>query len=81
MPFAPISSVASALNFGSWKTFISGEPSKVGYTALRYTQRVAIDNVFADLGLPNSEQALLKARLTRQIYNIIRALGLRQSQE
>ena len=33
-------------------------------------------NVFADLGLPNPEQELLKARLTLQIYKIIKARGL-----
>jgi predicted XRE-type DNA-binding protein len=36
-------------------------------------------NVFADLGLPNSEQELLKAKLTVQIYRIIKDLGLTQS--
>ena len=28
-------------------------------------------NIFADLGLPNPEQELLKAKLTLQIYSII----------
>jgi predicted XRE-type DNA-binding protein len=37
-------------------------------------------NVFADLGLPNPEQELLKARLTFQIYKIIKARGLTQAQ-
>ena len=37
-------------------------------------------NVFADLGLPNPEQELLKARLTLQIYKIIKARGLTQTQ-
>ena len=36
-------------------------------------------NVFADLGLPNSEQDLLKAKLTVQIYRLIKARGLTQS--
>jgi predicted XRE-type DNA-binding protein len=36
-------------------------------------------NVFADLGLANPEQALIKARLTLQIYQIIKARGLTQS--
>jgi predicted XRE-type DNA-binding protein len=36
-------------------------------------------NVFADLGLPNSEQELLKAKLTVQIYRLIKARGLTQS--
>jgi predicted XRE-type DNA-binding protein len=35
-------------------------------------------NVFADLALPNPEQELVKARLTLQIYRIIRERGLTQ---
>jgi predicted XRE-type DNA-binding protein len=35
--------------------------------------------VFADLGLPNSEQELLKAKLTVEIYRLIKARGLTQS--
>lgn len=35
-------------------------------------------NVFADLGRPNPEQELLKARLTLQIYRIVKARGLTQ---
>ena len=37
-------------------------------------------NVFADLGLPNPVQEQLKARLTLQIYRIIRARKLTQAQ-
>jgi predicted XRE-type DNA-binding protein len=37
-------------------------------------------NVFADLGLPNPEQELLKARLTLQIHSIVKARGLTQAQ-
>jgi predicted XRE-type DNA-binding protein len=37
-------------------------------------------NVFADLGLPNPEQELLKARLTLQIYKIVEERGLTQAQ-
>jgi predicted XRE-type DNA-binding protein len=36
-------------------------------------------NVFTDLGLPNSEQELLKARLTVQIYKLIKKRELTQS--
>ncbi len=36
-------------------------------------------NVFADLDLPQAEQELLKARLTRQIFKIIKARGLTQA--
>lgn len=35
-------------------------------------------NIFADLGLPNPEQELLKAQLTLQIYTILKASGLTQ---
>jgi predicted XRE-type DNA-binding protein len=37
-------------------------------------------NVFADLGLPNPEQELLKAEMTLQIYRIIKQRGLTQTQ-
>lgn len=37
-------------------------------------------NIFADLGLPNPEQELLKARLTLQIYNLIKERGLTQAE-
>ena len=37
-------------------------------------------NVFADLGFPNPEQELLKARLTLQIYQIIKQRELTQAQ-
>jgi predicted XRE-type DNA-binding protein len=37
-------------------------------------------NVFADLGLPNADQELLKAQLTLQIYRIIKQRGLTQTQ-
>src|SRR5580658_945505 len=36
-------------------------------------------NVFADLGLPNAEQELMKAQLTLQIYRIIKRRGMTQS--
>jgi predicted XRE-type DNA-binding protein len=36
-------------------------------------------NVFTDLGLPNSEQELLKAKLTVQIYKLIKERELTQS--
>ena len=36
-------------------------------------------NVFADLGLPNPEQELLKARLTLQVYKVPKARGLTQA--
>jgi predicted XRE-type DNA-binding protein len=35
-------------------------------------------NVFADLGLPNPEQELLKAQLTLQIHTILRDSAMKQ---
>ncbi len=35
-------------------------------------------NVFADLGLPNPEQELVKAQLTLQIYTILKDSGMKQ---
>jgi predicted XRE-type DNA-binding protein len=37
-------------------------------------------NVFRDLGFPNPEREQLKARLTLQIYRLIKDRGLTQSQ-
>jgi predicted XRE-type DNA-binding protein len=37
-------------------------------------------NVFADLRLPNANRELLKARLTLQIYRIIKDRGLTQAE-
>jgi predicted XRE-type DNA-binding protein len=37
-------------------------------------------NVFADLGLPNPEQEMMKARLTLEIYRIIRERSLTQAE-
>ena len=37
-------------------------------------------NIFADLGFPNSEQELVKAKLTVQIYTILKDQGLSQTQ-
>ena len=36
-------------------------------------------NIFADLGLPNPEQELLKAQLTLQIYTILKDSGKSRS--
>jgi predicted XRE-type DNA-binding protein len=35
-------------------------------------------NVFADLGLPNPEQELLKAQLTLKIYSLLKDSGMTQ---
>ncbi len=49
----------------------------------RGTKRVGVEegsgNVFADIGLPHAEQELLKARLTLQIYKLIKARDLTQA--
>ena len=37
-------------------------------------------NVFADLGLPHPEQELLKAKLTLQIYRLIKQRGITQTE-
>ena len=37
-------------------------------------------NIFADLGLPNSEQELVKAKLTIQIYRLLKERGLTQAE-
>jgi predicted XRE-type DNA-binding protein len=37
-------------------------------------------NVFADLGLPHPEQELLKAKLTLQIYRLIKKRGVTQAE-
>jgi predicted XRE-type DNA-binding protein len=37
-------------------------------------------NVFADLGLPHPEQEMLKAKLTLQIYRLIKKRGVTQAE-
>ena len=37
-------------------------------------------NVFADLGLPNPEQEMLKAQLTLQIHTILKNSGMTQAE-
>jgi predicted XRE-type DNA-binding protein len=51
-------------------------PKKTSYTPVMEGS----GNVFADLGLPNADQELLKAQLTLQIYRIIKQRGLTQTQ-
>jgi len=41
---------------------------------------ISSGSVFADLGFPHPEQELLKARLTLEIYRIIRKRGLKQAE-
>lgn len=47
-------------------------------TAKRVNSERGSDNVFADLGLPDSEGHLIKAGLVARIDNIIRQRGLKQ---
>jgi predicted XRE-type DNA-binding protein len=54
------------------------KPPRKARSATRMT--VGTGNVFADLGLANAEQELLKAQLTLQIYRIIKQRGLTQVQ-
>jgi predicted XRE-type DNA-binding protein len=49
-----------------------------GKSSTRVTE--SSGNVFTDLGLPNPEQELLKARLTLQIHGIIQQRGLTQTE-
>ncbi len=43
------------------------------------TAEISSGNVFADLGLPHPEQELLKAKLTLQIYRLIKRRGVTQA--
>jgi predicted XRE-type DNA-binding protein len=44
------------------------------------THEESSDNIFADLGFPNSEQELVKAKLTVQIFQTLRDRKLNQTQ-
>jgi predicted XRE-type DNA-binding protein len=44
------------------------------------THEVSSGNVFADLGFPDSEQELVKAKLTVQIFQILRDRKLTQTE-
>lgn len=52
------------------------KPKKTGKRVAHVTE--GSRNVFADLGLPNPEQELLKAQLTLQIYTILKDSGMTQ---
>jgi predicted XRE-type DNA-binding protein len=47
---------------------------------MKMTHEESSGNVFADLGFPNSEQELVKARLTVQIYQILRDRKITQTE-
>jgi predicted XRE-type DNA-binding protein len=55
---------------------MKSKPKKTRKTVARVTE--GSGNVFADLGLPNPEQELLKAQLTLQIYTILKNSGMTQ---
>jgi predicted XRE-type DNA-binding protein len=59
-----------------------GAPKKMslpkGKRPIRVTK--GSGNVFADLGLPNPEQEMLRAQLTLHIYQIIKERGLTQTE-
>ena len=58
------------------KTDMKAKTKKTQKRVARVTE--SSGNVFADLGLPNPEQELVKAQLTLQIYSILKASGLTQ---
>jgi predicted XRE-type DNA-binding protein len=64
-------------------SFIRGDRTRVR-TKRRNNQRWRLraekssSNIFADLGLPHPEQELLKAKLTLQIYRLIKKRGVTQ---
>jgi predicted XRE-type DNA-binding protein len=51
-----------------------------GKTAKSVDVTEGSSNVFADLALPNAGQELMKARLTLQIYRIIKDRGITQTE-
>jgi predicted XRE-type DNA-binding protein len=55
---------------------MKAKTKKTNKRAARVTE--SGENVFADLGLPNPEQEMLKARLTLQIYTTLQDTGLTQ---
>jgi predicted XRE-type DNA-binding protein len=60
------------------KVNMRAKPGKKNRRGARVTE--GSRNVFVDLGLPNPEQDLLKARLTLQIYRILKDSGMTQVQ-
>src|ERR1700682_672029 len=60
------------------RTKMKTKAQKTRHRAARVTE--GSGNVFADLGLPNPEQEMLKARLTLQIYSILKDSGMTQGE-
>lgn len=61
---------------GRSRTNVSGKERKI--RALRLQAEKSSGNVFADLRLPHPEQELLRAKLTLQIYRLIKQRGVTQ---
>jgi predicted XRE-type DNA-binding protein len=57
---------------------MAGKVPKNNTPAIRISE--SSGNVFADLGLPDAEQELLKAQLTLQIYRIVKQRGITQAE-
>lgn len=57
---------------------MKSKAKKVRRSAARVTE--SSGNVFADLGLANAEQELLKAQLTLQIHSVLKDSGLTQAE-
>jgi predicted XRE-type DNA-binding protein len=62
--------------FEKGRTKMKSKTRKARSRASRVTE--GSGNIFADLGLPNPEQELLKAQLTLQIYAILKDSGMTQ---
>ena len=56
----------------------SRRPTKPASRQVRITK--SSGNIFADLGLRHPEQELLKAKLTLQIYRLIKRRGITQTE-
>jgi predicted XRE-type DNA-binding protein len=50
------------------------------YTVKNVRAERSTANVFADLGLPEPQQELLKAKLTLQLYRLIKQRGITQTE-
>jgi predicted XRE-type DNA-binding protein len=64
---------------GKGRTNVTAKPKKLASARTTRAEKSS-GNVFADLGLPHPEQELLKAKLTLQIYRLIKRRGLKQAE-
>jgi predicted XRE-type DNA-binding protein len=65
---------------GKAKLAMSKRAKKSNGTAKEVRVQKSSGNVFADLGMPHPEQELLKAKLTLQIYRLIKGRGITQTE-